>query len=208
MKITYTTIGPLDVAHDSDGAIFFAVAAGNGKQAVTLQNLCWELQSKRKYTAAARANMRVEQVPGYVAAPVWAEGGMMAYPPLDIALETLAYHIASIRTDMPSNDASDDAQRRFKAGCGIQATDGSGPVALCHYDIVPSDHDHEEYGGPWGVWATVTMRDGSRENPGPIFYQGNRAGATLALARHYAPVIAYIAAKNSARLTPPISASA
>jgi hypothetical protein len=120
-------------------------------------------------------------------------------PTLEEALETLAGHVKLIATEVPYLNGQAHVRDRARGECGIGVP--KGPKALLHFEIV-ADTNNED---PWGVWAQVTMRKGERKDlsgvAGEVFYQGNRAGACIALAKHYAPVIEWIAAYWAAKET-------
>jgi len=116
-------------------------------------------------------------------------------PSLAHVLETMAYHIRSLATECPVRTDAPYSQR-VRFGCGLGGYGPGCPTAHVNLQIVPCTGG-EVHGGPWGVWAQVTMRNGLGTldgQEGDLIYSGNRCGAEAALTRHYAPVIAWVAA--------------
>ncbi len=108
-----------------------------------------------------------------------------AVPTLEDVLGIMTYHVEHLATCRPG-PTSTSTSYEFSAGIG--GWEGSGcPLVIFSATIHPTSGDE-----PWGVWARCEVE-------GQII--GNRCAARAALARVYAPVIAWVAAYHAARET-------
>lgn len=105
---------------------------------------------------------------------------------LESVLSTLAYHVACIMADRPMNAESE----RVRGGFGLGGVEGT-PSVHVDYEIRPSGLDAD----PWGVWAQVWLAPHGEA----LRCYGNRCGGREELVRLYAPVVAWVATRETVR---------
>lgn len=108
-------------------------------------------------------------------------------PSLAEVLGLLAGHVANVMTAEPGATVADLPAISF--GCGLGGYAGTDcPLVILQGTITAARPGFD--GGAWGPWAQVVLNGEAC---------GNRHGATRAISKAYAPVVAWVVAYHAAK---------